>query len=71
MNNEITEKARAYYEARRTPLRPVNKISEPVTLIGDAVLDCFAGSGTTGRVAKAMGRVPICVKLTESICNYE
>ncbi len=36
MKNEITAKAEAYREARRTPLRPVNKISEPITLIGDA-----------------------------------
>ena len=35
-DNEIISKANAFYEARRTPLRAVNKITEPITLIGDA-----------------------------------
>ena len=30
---------------------------------GDTVLDPFAGSGTTGRVADSLGRIPICITL--------
>ena len=39
--------------------------SEP----GDLVLDCFAGSGTTLRVAKDMGRKAIGIELSERYCE--
>ena len=32
---------------------------------GDAVLDPFAGSGTTGRVARKMKRIPILCEINE------
>ena len=35
----------------------------------DSVLDCFAGSGTFGRVALKMNRIPILCEINENYCN--
>lgn len=35
----------------------------------DVVLDPFAGSGTFGRVAKSMGRIPVLCEINEHYCN--
>lgn len=54
------------------PLMMIERIIESHTDEGDIVLDCFAGSGTTGVAAKKLGRNYILVEKNESyysICN--
>lgn len=36
---------------------------------GDSVLDCFAGSGTFGKIAIEMNRIPILCESNEEYCN--
>lgn len=36
---------------------------------GDAVMDCFAGSGTFGRVARKMGRIPVLCEINGDYAN--
>lgn len=36
---------------------------------GDSILDPFAGSGTLGRVARAMGRTPVMCEISEEYAN--
>lgn len=45
------------------PERLLQRILELSTMHGDLVLDCFAGSGTTGAVAHKMGRQWIMIEL--------
>ena len=41
------------------PEELVRRVLKYYSFEGDTVLDCFAGSGTTGKVAKAMNRLPV------------
>lgn len=41
-----------------------------LSYVGDVVLDPFVGSGTTYRVAKKLGRVPIGFDISERYCAY-
>jgi adenine-specific DNA-methyltransferase len=47
------------------PERLIRQVLEIATLPGDWILDCFAGSGTTGAVAQKMGRRWILVELED------
>ena len=41
------------------PEELVRRVLKYYSFEGDTVLDCFAGSGTTGKVAKSMNRLPV------------
>ncbi len=43
------------------PIRALERIIELHTKPGDLILDCFAGTGTTGTAAEHLGRIPILI----------
>ena len=47
------------------PERLIKTIIELTTVRGDIILDCFAGSGTTGAIAQKLGRRWILVEMGE------
>ena len=47
------------------PEELVRRVLKYYSFEGDTVLDCFAGSGTTGRVARSMSRVPIMCEINK------
>jgi site-specific DNA-methyltransferase (adenine-specific) len=51
------------------PADLVRRLIQLYTWKGDHVLDPFAGSGTTGMVANALGRDWTCIELSEAYCK--
>lgn len=51
------------------PLRLMSRLIELFTDPNDTILDCFAGSGTTLRAAKDLGRKSIGVEMDEAYCE--
>ena len=51
------------------PLPLVSKLIALGTQPGDRILDPFAGSGTTGRAAKDLGRKAVLIEIEEKYCE--
>lgn len=51
------------------PLAVINKLVRLGTLEGETILDPFAGSGTTGRAAKDLGRKATLIEREERYCE--
>ena len=51
------------------PLALVGKLVTLGTQPGETILDPFAGSGTTGRAAKDLGRKCVCIEKEEKYCE--
>ena len=51
------------------PLPLVQRFVELHSLPGDTILDPFAGSGTTGRAAKDLGRKAVLIEIEERYCE--
>lgn len=52
------------------PVKAMKRIIDLHTKEGDLVLDCFAGSGTTGIAAKEMNRNFILIEKEEKYCQF-
>jgi site-specific DNA-methyltransferase (adenine-specific) len=63
MGNEVSEHACAF--PLEYPLRCISATTDE----GDIILDPFAGSGTTGRAAKDLGRKAVLIELEEKYCE--
>lgn len=51
------------------PIRQWSRLLDRVSLIGETVLDPFAGSGTTGRACKDLGRKCTMIEREEKYCE--
>ena len=51
------------------PLYLLNMLVSDHSDVGDTILDPFAGSGTTGRAAKDLGRKAILIEIEEKYCE--
>jgi site-specific DNA-methyltransferase (adenine-specific) len=51
------------------PIQQMMHVIETFSNPGHAVLDCFGGSGTTGRAAKDLGRKAVLIELEEKYCE--
>ena len=49
--------------------KPLDLWKSLITILPGVVLDPFAGSGTTGRVAKDLGRKAILIEIEERYCE--
>jgi adenine-specific DNA-methyltransferase len=63
--NNLTKEGGVQFPFGKKPEALLKRILELATNPGDLVLDCFAGSGTTGVVAHKMGRRWIMVEIGE------
>lgn len=65
LSNDIAREGSVTFRKGKKPERLIKRVLEIATNPGDIVLDCFAGSGTTGAVAHKMGRRWIMVEKGE------
>ncbi len=67
MEKDISYPMKLHYAAK--PLKAIRRIIEAHTKEGDLILDCFAGSGTTGVAAKELNRNFILIEKEERYCK--